>query len=244
MLDKAAKKRHYQPKPLSKPVSQYYFKTMLDRGSAQEIFIRLGQWLHAKNYLAAADGNFSLWKEEGLFWITPSGVHKGFDSAMIPALVQSDGTVVEGSPSTETALHREVYLHCPRARAVIHAHPPSAIAWSIARPELRELPSDCFSEVILALGSIPIVPYARPGERELAESVRPFIQSHRAMILGRHGALSWGETVTEALNGIERMEHAALILAQAEALGGAKSLTHQETAWLKAKRTEMGYQTR
>lgn len=215
----------------------------MDKGSAEAVITRLGRWLHAKNYLAAADGNFSVRIDSGTFWISASGVHKGFQEVCPVARVGISGEILEGHPSSETALHRAVYEKASLARCVIHAHPPMAIAWSMARPELRELDCSGFSEVILALGSIPIAKYARPGGGDLAASIQSFLPQHRAVILGRHGALSWGESVEEALNGIERMEHAALILGHAEMLGGAKGLPESEIEWLKNRRLEMGGRT-
>lgn len=203
---------------------------------------RLGRWLHQKNYLAAADGNFSL-RELDFFWITERGIHKGFTEMSRLARVSLDGKTLDGNPSSEMLLHLRVYEKCPSARCVIHAHPPAAIAWSISHPDLNELPCDSFSEVILALGRIPIAPYARPGGEELARSIVPYLPSHRAIILGRHGALSWGEDFEEALNGIERMEHAAMVLALTMSIGGAKPLPPEEVDWLKRRRAEIGHRS-
>ena len=208
--------------------------------TAQGELSRVARWLSTKNYLAAADGNFSHRRDGARFWITASGVNKGDRQPVPLAEVAFDGTVLSGEPSSETELHTAIFRHCPKARAVIHAHPPTLVAWSIARPDLSELPCESFSEVILALGSIPIVPFARPGGVKLAESVTPYLPRFRAMVLGRHGALAWGESLEEALNGIERMEHAALILATAERLGGAKPLSQSEIDWLKNRRRELG----
>ena len=208
----------------------------------REKFIRLGRWLHSKSLLAATDGNFSFRDGES-FWITESGAHKGFDDDLGVARVALNGKVLQGRPSSESTAHQVVYERCCQARCVIHAHPPTAVAWSIAHPQLEELVCDAFSEVILAVGRIPIVEYARPGGQELAKSIEPFVQSHRAIILGRHGALSWGESIEEALNGIERIEHAAVILAQAALLGGAKPLPAHEVQWLRERRRELGDKT-
>ncbi|MBI1860314.1 MAG: class II aldolase/adducin family protein [Deltaproteobacteria bacterium] len=215
----------------------------MTRETAQAQLSEMGRWLSQKNYLAAADGNFSLKDEGDTFWITASGVNKGYRQPIPLAEVAIDGRVRSGEPSSETEMHCAVFRRCPKARAVIHAHPPTLVAWSIARPELTELTCDSFSEAILAVGSIPIVPFARPGGLGLAGSILPFLPLSRAMVLGRHGALAWGETLEEALNGIERMEHAAIILATAERLGGAKALPQAEIDWLKARRQELGEKT-
>src|SRR5581483_2454180 len=121
-------------------------------------------------------------------------------------------------------MHLEVYRSCPKAKAVVHAHPPTAIAWTIAHPEMKMLPSDCMSELILAVGDLPVVPYARPGTLNMGEVLRPYLPGSRVMILARHGALSWGEDLDEAYNGMERLEHTALILKSAWELGGLTAL--------------------
>lgn len=120
---------------------------------------------------------------------------------------------------------------------------PTAIAWSVARPELAELPSKCLSEVILACGRIPIVPYARPGTQLMGENLAPFLPECRVMILSRHGALSWGESLDEAYNGMERVKHSAQILRDAVALGGLTELPAQEVEALRELRHQLGYRT-
>ncbi|MEK7124727.1 MAG: class II aldolase/adducin family protein, partial [Patescibacteria group bacterium] len=71
-------------------------------------------------------------------------------------IVTLDNKILRGNPSGERLMHLAVYRNEPRAKAVVHAHPPTAIAWSIARPQLQFLPSDCMSEVILAVGAIAL----------------------------------------------------------------------------------------
>lgn len=206
--------------------------------------VQVCRQLHARNFLAAADGNVSVRVAPGKLLITPSGLHKGFLKTKDLALMDSEGHVIRGNPSSERLMHLEVYRSCPKARAVVHAHPPVAIAWSVARPSLKELPSDGLSEVILAVGRIPIVPYARPSTRSMGDRLVPFLKSGaRVMILGRHGALSWGESLDEAYNGMERLEHSAQILMNAELLGGITSLGRSELAYLRALRAKLGERT-
>ncbi len=196
--------------------------------------------LHGRNLLAAADGNISLRLADGRIAMTPTGVNKSQLRAEHMAFLRIDGTVLSGAPSSERAMHLAVYRRCPEARAVVHAHPPTAIAWTLARPELTELPSDALPEVILAAGRIPVVPYARPGTEAMGTELEAFLPVHRLLLLARHGALAWGESLEEAVNGIERVEHAALILKSALELGGAKPLTEDERRALHALRARNG----
>ena len=61
----------------------------------------------------------------------------------------------------------------------------------------------------------------------MAKVLKDFLPNNRAFILRKHGALAWGESLEEALGGIERIEHAAKILAISETLGGARKLSEK-----------------
>lgn len=196
--------------------------------------------LHARGLLAAGDGNLSLRLADGRIAMTPRGVPKARVQVEDLAYLSLDGTVLSGHPSSERAMHLAVYRAVPEAKAVVHAHPPTAIAWSIARPDLAELPSDSLPEVILAAGRIPIVPMALPGTEAMGTALLPFLPEHRLMILARHGGLAWGESLQEAAGGLERLEQVAEILWKAEALGGAKPLPAAELAELRALRAKLG----
>lgn len=198
-----------------------------------EEIIQVARQLHAKNMLAAADGNISCRLNEQEILITPAGKAKACLQADEMAIITLDNQIVKGNPSSERLMHLSVYQQCPKARCIIHAHPPRAIAWTIARPESTELPGECFSELILSLGRIPIAPFARPGTEAMGESLKPFLPEYRVIVLARHGALTWAEDLQEALNGMERLEHSAEILLYACSFGGITALPASEVAILR-----------
>jgi len=202
--------------------------------------VRAGQRLYARNLLAAGDGNISYRVTDAEILITPSSMAKGFLRTEDIASITLDGKSNYGIPSSEKLMHMTVYQHCPKAKCVIHAHPPTAIGWSIAHPELTELPAHCMSELILTAKRIPFVPYARPGSQDMGTQLIPFLPTSRVLILSRHGALAWGETVDEAINGLERIEHTAQILLAAHQLGGLNPLPPEEVAVLYQMREKMG----
>jgi len=210
---------------------------------ARRLIVSICKSLNQKNLLAAADGNISIRLSEDQILITPAGLNKANIEPTDISVITMDNQVRSGKPSSERLMHLEVYKLCPKARAIVHAHPPTAIAWSIAHPEFKELPSDCMSEVILAAGQIPIVPYARPGTPEMGAVLTPFLPQTRLLILSRHGALSWGEDLNEAYNGMERLEHSALILKAAWELGGLNPLPPEELAALRDLRRQIGERT-
>lgn len=196
--------------------------------------------LYARNLLAGGDGNVSWRFPDGRIAMTPSGVSKqGLRSADL-AWLSPEGEVLMGRPSSEWSMHLAVYRNSPEARCVVHAHPPTAIAWTLARPEWSELPSGAMPEVILAAGRIPVVPYARPGSPAVGEGLLPYLPAHRLLVLARHGGLAWGESLEEACNGMERLEHVCQILKTAQDLGGFTELPQEELHALRARRMAMG----
>lgn len=195
--------------------------------------------LHARNMLAAADGNISFRLSDDEILITPSGIAKAFMSPEAMAVINLKGDVLVGTPSSERLMHLEIF-RTTDAKAIVHAHPPTAISWSIARPDLQKLPSECLSEVILATGDIPFVPYARPGTQQMADVLKPFLPKHKALILKNHGALAWGADLDEAYRGMERIEHSAQILMKAQQLGGLNALPADEIKFLYELREKIG----
>jgi L-fuculose-phosphate aldolase len=193
--------------------------------------------------LAAADGNISFRLSDNRILFTPSGMNKIFLKPSDLAIVDIKNNIIKGHPSSERLMHLEIYRSCPLAKCIVHAHPPNAVAWSIAKPSLKKLPADAVPEIILAAGEIPIIPYARPSTEDMGRNLRRFLPDHRVMILARHGAVTWGETMTEAYNGMERVEHAAEILRLAATLGPLTSLPKKELAALKKMRAQKGNKT-
>jgi L-fuculose-phosphate aldolase len=182
--------------------------------------------LNQKNMLAAADGNVSFRVSDERIFITPTAINKAFMEPEEIATINIRGDVLSGHPSGERLMHIEVFKRCPEARCIVHAHPPTAVAWSLARPHLTELPFEVLPEVILAVGRMPIIPYARPGTVEMGTYLAPVLPKYRVMILSRHGGISWGESISEAYNGMERLEHSAQILKSAVELASMNSISH------------------
>ncbi|PIQ51773.1 MAG: aldolase, partial [Comamonadaceae bacterium CG12_big_fil_rev_8_21_14_0_65_59_15] len=146
-----------------------------------ELILELSRHLHQRHLLAAADGNLSYRFSDQEIVITPSGKNKSRLKPEDLAWMNLKGEILAGQPSSERLMHLEIYRKVPEARAIVHAHPPTAIAWSLARPDLRELPTEALPEVILAAGKIPVVPYARPGTLEMGTRILPFLPDCRLL---------------------------------------------------------------
>lgn len=204
--------------------------------------IEVSKRLYHRNMLASADGNISLRVKDAIL-ITPSGKAKAFIQPEDIAAITIENEILYGQPSSERLMHLKVYQRCAEAVSVVHAHPPTAVAWSIAYPDLKELPNSCISEMILATGHIPIVPYARPGTGQMGAVLELCLPDYKVMILSRHGGLSWGESLEEAFMGMERLEHSAEILYKAAQLNELTHLPAEEVQALFEMRKKIGNRT-
>ena len=133
-------------------------------------------------------------------------------------------------------MHMGVYRQRPDIEAVLHAHPPYAVALTVAE---IPFPVDLIPEVLLALGDVPTANYATPGTRDLALSIRTLVRDHDAMLLSHHGSLTVGKTLTETLIALERLEAAARAYYLANVLGTPVPLSDAELERLRAMRRQM-----
>ncbi len=126
-----------------------------------------------------------------------------------------------GKVSSEFFTHLAAYEERPDITAVVHAHPPVATALTLAGVSMAE---PILPELVMALGGVPVAAYATPGTGEGAEVVRAPLRQCDAIMLDRHGALTVGAGLMEAYFKMEKLEHAALTLYHARALGKAPPL--------------------
>ncbi len=139
------------------------------------------------------------------------------DAAMVDYLLRCALAPNQPRPSIETLLHAFI----PAAH-IDHTHPDAIIALT-SSPRGRELAEETFGEEVVWLD------YERPGF-EMARHVADFLdgnQDARAVLLEKHGLVTWGETSEESYRRtIEFVSRAANAIEAAGAghfgLGGPK----------------------
>lgn len=203
----------------------------------REAICEVGRRLHAKNLVAGTDGNISLRLSEGRFLCTPSGVPKGTLQPEDLLVADAHGKKISGRGriSTEIFTHLAAYEERNDINAAVHAHPPKAVALTLAGISMEE---EVLPEVVYALGAIPTAPYATPGTPEGAKAIRNLIRRNDAVLMDRHGALTVGPDVFAAYHAMEKLEHAAGILLDATLLGGVRKLSEEELRRLYQARQE------
>ncbi len=174
-------------------------------------------------------GNLSILDENGDMWITPAGVDKGTLKPQDIICVKPDGTMVgPHKPSSEYPFHRAIYQKRPDFRAIVHAHPPALIAFSIARqiPNTRIIP-----QAHTVCGQVGYAPYRLPGSLELGAVIADtFAQGFDVVLLENHGVVAGGESLLGAFQRFETLDFCARTLIQAHSVGEVHSLTDDEIA--------------
>lgn len=187
--------------------------------------VEIGKLMHQKNFVAAGDGNMSTRLDRERLLVTPSGFSKGFLDPEQLIIVDLNGEKIaplfgkwrDLKPSSEIRIHLECYRQRADVGAVVHAHPPNAIACTLAGVSLAKC---VLPEVVYDLGTIPTAPYATPASAEGPLAVRELIAKYDALMLDRHGSVTVGADLWEAYMRLERVEHSAQVtLAAQQALG-------------------------
>ena len=202
----------------------------------------IGKLCYQRFYIVGADGNLSVRLADGTLLITPAGAMKGFLEPQHIAHIDMRGQVVDGGPgaSTERGIHIAVYEERPDMHAVVHAHPPHAVALTIAGIDMQ---APFIPEIIVTIGGIPTANFGTPGTPELAASIRSIVRCSDTLVMTHHGSVTMGLHLMDAYKKLDMVEHTAKILYMAHTVGGAKPLPPEYVKKLLATRSELGIRT-
>lgn len=176
--------------------------------------------LYGRGWMEGTAGNISVRLPGGdTALITASGRNKGALSAndVVEVSVHDATAVHDGAPrpSAETTIHAALYRLSPDCQAVVHAHPPYATATAIlaarrgaATVEFADL------EIIKGLGLadpakvvVPVFDNHADVPRIGSDVTRRLTpDAPPVMLIGNHGATTWGPTLDVARNRMECLE--------------------------------------
>lgn len=185
--------------------------------------VMMMQRIYNRRMTTTSGGNLSVMDENGDMWITPSGVDKGALTAGDIMRVGADGSNTgPHRPSSEYPFHLSVYSRRPDIGAVLHAHSPALVAFSIARklPDINLIPT-----ARLLCGDITMAPYALPGSQLLGEHIAAeFGKGFNAVVLENHGVVIGAPDIFKAFMVFETLEFCARLQINALTLGNPKPL--------------------
>jgi len=169
-------------------------------------------------------GNISIRDTEDNIWVTPGAIDKGTLQRKDIVCARPDGTVSgHHKPSSEYPFHRAIYEARPDIRAVVHAHPPALVSFSIVRklPDMNIIP-----QAKHICGPIGYAKYAIPGSEELGATIASeFRRGFNAVIMENHGTVVGGTDLKDAFIRFETLEFSARTIINASTIGTPVYLT-------------------
>jgi L-fuculose-phosphate aldolase len=199
--------------------------------------VEVGRRLYARQLINGGEGNLSCRLGPRRLLCTPAGVNKGFlaEDQLVVTDLSGESLHELRRPSSELLLHLACYEEREECVAVVHAHPPHAVALTLADEELMA----CMPEAITALGDVPTARYATPGTERVAEAVRPFLKAAHCVLMERHGALAMGfghKALFDACDKMEMLEGVARVQLLASLRRPPSPLPREEREALEAQR--------
>jgi len=193
---------------------------------AEQIVMLINR-VYQKGLTTTSGGNLSILDSDGNIWITPSGIDKGSLTPADICKVLPDGTVIgKYKPSVELPFHKKVYEMRPDVSAVLHAHPPALVSYSLIRkiPEVNIIPNPHY-----VCGKVGIAKYEVPGSDALANRIVTEIKKGlNVVIMENHGVICCANSLFEAFKRFETLNSAAAIGITAAMLGKADTLTDEQ----------------
>ncbi|HEY9571926.1 MAG TPA: 3-oxo-tetronate 4-phosphate decarboxylase, partial [Pusillimonas sp.] len=183
---------------------------MSDESRQREAICRFGASLHQRGLTAGSSGNISVRVEDGWLLTPTNSSLGGLDPASLSKL-DDNGTLLSGAPpSKEAFLHRAMYRERSAAGAIVHLHSTHSAAVSC----MSGLdPHSCIPPLtayfVMKIGSLPLIPYHRPGDPKLGDAIAGLAGRHSAVLLANHGPVVSGITLESAVYAIEELEETA-----------------------------------
>jgi len=172
-------------------------------------------------------GNISVIDENGDIWVTPSAVDKGSLRPSDIVCVRHDGTITgRHKPSSEFPFHKAIYEMRSDIRAIIHAHPPALVSFSI----VHDIPNtNVISQAKYICGPIGYATYELPGSQLLGERIgAEFQKGYKAIIMENHGTVLGGYDLLDAFQRFETLEFCARTILYGNTIGTPQYLTDKQ----------------
>ncbi|OHB88859.1 MAG: hypothetical protein A3D89_01050 [Planctomycetes bacterium RIFCSPHIGHO2_02_FULL_52_58] len=174
-------------------------------------FQKVGQQLISLGLITSHGGNASIRKGDKIFITRHASMLGCLGRGDVIKLGLNDTGPATKNASFELPVHREIYLHSG-AGAVLHAHPPHAIALSLVEKDIR--PRD--AEGAILLKEVPIIETTEVvGSKEVGIMAARLLKEYRVVMIKGHGSFAVGSAsggLEEALCYTSALEDSARII--------------------------------
>ncbi|MDX3100916.1 class II aldolase/adducin family protein [Nonomuraea angiospora] len=183
---------------------------MNDVPALRRQLVEAGGSIHRRRLTHGRTGNISVRTKSG-YLVTPTGCSLGELHIDDLSVLDTEGHHSGGPPPTkETFLHLAILRERPDLSAVVHTHSVASAAVSCldGLDEAAALPP-LTAYFTMRVGTVPLLPFAIPGDTSLGPAISQQARAHTAMLLRNHGPVVAGTDLASALDALEELEHAA-----------------------------------
>ncbi|MBR2471413.1 MAG: class II aldolase/adducin family protein [Clostridia bacterium] len=181
--------------------------------------------IYACGMTTTSGGNLSVIDENGDIWITPGSVDKGSLTRDDIVRVTPSGEIIgKHNPSCELPFHTLLYKTRPDIKAILHAHPPALVSYSI----VRKVPnSKILSNISSVCGKIGIAGYDIPGSIKLGENIAKVFTDPEinTVMMDNHGVVVGHTSLFRAFMGFETFEYCARLEINSRIVGTPRVLS-------------------
>ncbi|MBN6077687.1 aldolase [Aggregatibacter actinomycetemcomitans] len=180
-------------------------------GELKKIMAQLGHSFYERGYTVGGAGNLSTRLDGNRILVTPTGSSLGRLEEARLSILDMEGNLLEGDkPSKESVFHLAMYHKNPECKAIVHLHSTYLTALSCLENLDPQNAIKAFTPYyVMRVGSLPVIPYYRPGSPRIAEELEARALSGKAFLLANHGVVVTGKDLLDAADNTEELEEAA-----------------------------------
>jgi len=203
---------------------------------ARDAVCAAGRSLFERGFTFAAAGNISIRLDDGGWLMTPTGTTMGaLDPERLSHLDDQGNHVSGDKPTKESVLHIAMYRERPKDRAVVHLHSTHSVAVScLDGIDPADVLPPITAYYIMRVGTLPLVPYFPPGDKDLANAVGKLAGRHHAVLLANHGPVVSGTSLDNAVQATEELEETAKLFLMLRGMA-TRLLTPEQVAELRRR---------
>ena len=183
--------------------------------------------IYARQLTTLSGGNLSILDEEGIMWVSPSGIDKSSLTPKDVVQVLPDGSYIgHHKPTSEYLIHRAIYKVRKDIKAILHAHPPAVTSMSTLH---QTVDTSLYPLAYQMNGDAQVAVYGLPGSMQLARRVAAVFESGSdTAILENHGVfLSSGKDIFQAFARFDELEANAVTEMNAYVLGQPQGMNEE-----------------
>ncbi|MCW9732885.1 aldolase [Avibacterium sp. 20-15] len=173
--------------------------------------VNLARSFYKRGYSVGGAGNLSVRLDENRILVTPTGSSLGRLDIEKLSIVDMQGNWLAGDkPSKEYVFHLALYQNNPQCNAVVHLHSTYLTALSCLEGLNPTNAMRAFTPYyVMRVGKLPVIPYYRPGDVNIARELGERALSGNAFLLANHGVVVTGTSLVDAVDNTEELEETA-----------------------------------